>query len=72
MDHVFLTLINGGGPLCTVQRLKAQCGEALSNFGFKFNLRRYTLVSNTDVVPYVSFSKIPELQAGGGSLRTST
>jgi hypothetical protein len=44
MDHYFLSLINGGGPLCTIQRLKAKYHEALSNFGFNFNLRRYTKV----------------------------
>ena len=42
MDHCFPTLINGGGPLCTIERLKAKYHEALSNFGFNFNLRRYT------------------------------
>jgi hypothetical protein len=41
MDHYFLTLINGGDPLCTIQRLKAKCDEALSTFAFKFNSRRY-------------------------------
>ena len=44
MEHYFLTLIYGGGPLCIVQRLKAKCDEALSNFAFNFNLRRYTKV----------------------------
>jgi hypothetical protein len=44
MDHYFLTLMNGGGPLCTVQRLKAQCDEALSNVAFKLNLRPYAKV----------------------------
>ena len=43
MDHCFLTLINGGGPLYTIQRLKAKCDEALSNCAFKFNLCRYTM-----------------------------
>jgi hypothetical protein len=42
MDHDFLTLINGGGPLCTLQRLKANCDEPLSSFAFSFNLRRYS------------------------------
>ena len=42
MDHCFLTVINGGGPLCAVQRLKAKCDEALSNFAFNFHLRYYT------------------------------
>jgi hypothetical protein len=28
-DHCFLTLTYGGGPLCTIQRLKATCDEAL-------------------------------------------
>jgi len=43
MDHYFLTLINGGGALCTIQRLKATCDEALSNLALNFNLRRYIL-----------------------------
>jgi hypothetical protein len=42
MDHYFLTLMDWGGPLCTIQRFKATCGEALSNVAFNFNLRRYT------------------------------
>ena len=42
MHHHSLTLINGGGPLCTIQRSKAKCDEALSNFDVSFNLRRYT------------------------------
>jgi hypothetical protein len=42
MDHHFLTLINGGGPLCTIQRLKAKYHEPLSNFAFKVDMRRYT------------------------------
>jgi len=43
MHHFFLTLINGGGPLCTIQRLKAKCDAALSNFAFNFKLRRYSM-----------------------------
>jgi hypothetical protein len=43
MDQYFLTLTNGGGPLCTIQRLKAICEEALSNFAFNFKLCRYNL-----------------------------
>jgi len=43
MHNLFLTLRNGGGPLCAVQRLKAKCDEALSDFAFKFNLCRYSL-----------------------------
>jgi hypothetical protein len=42
MHHYFLTLINWGAPLRTIQRLKAKWDEALSNFAFNFNLRRYT------------------------------
>jgi hypothetical protein len=42
MDHYFLTLIIGGGPLCAFQRLEAKHHEALSNFGYNFKLRRYT------------------------------
>jgi len=29
MDRYFLTLIYGGAPLCTIQRLKATCDEVL-------------------------------------------
>jgi len=29
MDHYSLTLMYGGGPLCTIQRLKATRDEAL-------------------------------------------
>ena len=43
MVHYFLTLINGGGPICTIQRLKAECDEALSTSVFKINLSRYTM-----------------------------
>jgi hypothetical protein len=32
----------GEPPYAPFQRLKAQRGEALSNFAFKFNSRRYT------------------------------
>ena len=32
MDHYFITMIYGGGPLCTIQRLKATCDEVLSSF----------------------------------------
>ena len=42
MDYYFHRLINEGGSLCIIQRLKAKCDEALSNFAFNFNLRRYT------------------------------
>jgi len=48
-DHYFLTLINGGAPLCTGQRLKARCDEALSDFGFSFNLGRYAKVRQKQV-----------------------
>jgi hypothetical protein len=41
MDHHFLTLIHGGGPLRTIQRFNSKCDEALSNFAFNFNLRHY-------------------------------
>jgi len=44
MDHCFLTLIYGGGPICTIQRVKATCDEPLSTFAFKFNLRPYIMV----------------------------
>jgi hypothetical protein len=42
MDEHFATLMNGGGPLCAIQRLKAKCDEALSNFAFELNMCRYT------------------------------
>jgi hypothetical protein len=44
MDHYFLTLMNGGGPPCTIQLLKATCDDALWNVAFNFKLRRYSLV----------------------------
>jgi len=47
MDQYSLPLINGRGPLCTIQHLKAKCDEALSNFAFSFNLRRHTKAINT-------------------------
>jgi hypothetical protein len=46
MDHYFLTLIYAGGPLCTIQRLKAKCDKLLSNCAFNFNSRRYTVVAH--------------------------
>jgi hypothetical protein len=39
MHHYFLTLINGAGPLCTIQLLKPICYELLSNRVLNFNLR---------------------------------
>ena len=65
MDHYFLTLINEGAPLCTIQRLKAKCDEALSNFAFNFKLRRY----NKESTPFSSYAFHPLdgwLQAGAG------
>jgi hypothetical protein len=47
MDHYFITLINGGSPLRTIQRLKAKCDETLSDFAFNFNLRCYTVATTT-------------------------
>ena len=47
MDHYFLTLIIGGGPLCTIQRLKLKFDRLLSNLAFSFNLRRYSLDMRT-------------------------
>jgi len=44
MDHYFLPLMYGGGPLCSIQRLKATCDEALRKFAFNFNWRRFTKV----------------------------
>jgi len=44
MDHYFLTLINGGAPICTSQRLRLKFDKLLSNLAFSFNLRRYTKV----------------------------
>jgi hypothetical protein len=40
MDHDFLTLINRGASLCTIQRLKLKFVQLLSNLAVKFNLRR--------------------------------
>jgi hypothetical protein len=42
MDHYFLTLMNWGGPLCTIQRLKLNVDELLSNVAFDFNLCHYS------------------------------
>jgi hypothetical protein len=42
MDHYFLPQTIGEGPLWTIPCLKATSDQALSKFGFKFNLRRYT------------------------------
>jgi hypothetical protein len=66
MEHYFLTLINGGGPLCTIQRLKAKCDEALSSLALKFNLRRYTkgLVASSLAIlvsALVTFAAAPKL-----------
>jgi hypothetical protein len=41
MDHYFLTFINGGGPLCTNQRLEVEFDRLPSNLAFKFKLRCY-------------------------------
>ena len=41
MHHYFLTLMNEGGPLCTIQRLKLVCNKLLLSFAFNFDLRRY-------------------------------
>ena len=41
MHHYFLPLINGGGPLCTIQRLKPIYDKLLSSLAFNLNLRRY-------------------------------
>jgi hypothetical protein len=38
VHHYTLTLINGGGPLCIIPRLKARCDEALAKFAFKLQL----------------------------------
>jgi hypothetical protein len=43
MHHYLTTLINGGGPLCAIQRLKPVCNTLLSSVAFNFNLRRYTM-----------------------------
>jgi hypothetical protein len=42
MDHYFLTLKVGGGPLCTIQRLKLIFDQPLSTLGSSFKLRRYS------------------------------
>jgi hypothetical protein len=57
MDHYFLTLINGEGPLFTIQRLKEKCDETLSNFAFNFNLRRHTKVWDAMPLPRKFFIK---------------
>jgi len=46
MHHYFLPLINGGGPLCTIQRLKPICDKLPSSCAFNFNLRCY--IKNAD------------------------
>jgi len=45
VGQYFPTLINGGAPLCSSQRLKVRCDEALSNFAFNFELRRYAMAT---------------------------
>ena len=65
MDHYFLTLINGGGPLCTIQCLKAKCDEALSNFAFNFNLRRYTVGGAARRPRVLSLEGLRPLAVGG-------
>ena len=42
MHHSFLTVINGAGPLCSIQRLKPCTTICFSSFAFNFKLRRYT------------------------------
>ena len=44
LHHHFLTLVNWGGPLCTIQSLKPIRDTRLSSIAFKFNLRRYMKV----------------------------
>jgi len=45
LHHYYLTLISGGGPLCTIQRLKPICDALLSSVAFNFNLRRHNVAS---------------------------
>jgi hypothetical protein len=61
MDHYFLTLINVGCPLCTIQRLKLNFDKLLSSLAFKFNLRRYIkgLLINFLHAHFPSLLKIP-------------
>ena len=47
MHHYLLNLINGGGPLCTIQRLIPICSTLLLSVAFNFNLRRYNAVGRT-------------------------
>jgi len=62
MHHHFLTLINGGGPLCTLQRLKPVCDTLLSSVAFKLNLRRYASGGATPRSP-----RVPSAARGAGA-----
>jgi hypothetical protein len=48
MEHDFLTLISGGGPLCTIQRLQQKFDKLPSSFAFDYNLRRYVKARDID------------------------
>ena len=64
MDHYFLPLMNGGAPLCTIQRLKAKCDDVLSNVAFNLNLRRY-ITGNVVVQPHIEKYRSIKKTAGG-------
>jgi hypothetical protein len=44
MHHYFITLRNGGCPLCTIERLKPTCDTLVSSVAINFNSRRYIKV----------------------------
>jgi hypothetical protein len=47
-------------PVSTIQRLKPQCDDALSNFAFAFNVRRYTMGDEGAVLsPTASAATMP-------------
>jgi len=64
MDHDFLSLMNRGAPLCTIQRLKLKFDKVLSNLGFKINLRRYTVVDSAAIAGIVDLLRAQGSWAG--------
>jgi hypothetical protein len=67
MHNYLLTLIDGGGPICTIQRLKPICDTLLSTFAFKFNLRRYNLDRKVEAAR----TALEQQKAGEGVSSTS-
>jgi hypothetical protein len=67
MHNYLLTLIDGGGPICTIQRLKPICDTLLSTFAFKFNLRRYNLDRKVEAAR----AALEQQKAGEGVSSTS-